>query len=272
MRDSESREPAETGAEGQDADEKARTMWHQVLVDGYEPLRRAHRMFRHLPGMPRCKMCHNPFGGLGGRVVGLMGFKPSRKNPNLCARCCDSLPRGGIELDTAVLFADVRGSTALSRQIDARAFAALMNHFYRTTTNVLIRHDAIIDKLIGDEVMAFFVPGIAGAGYRRQAATAAIELLEAMSGEPALPVGAAVNAGVAYVGNVGADRVMDFTALGDPVNLAARLQAQAAAGEVVMAADLYVAVSDRFPDAEARTLTVRGHETPIGVRVVRVAA
>jgi hypothetical protein len=61
-----------------------------------------------------------------------------------------------------ILFADVRGSTALAEQLGPVAFAALLNRFYRTATDVLIRHGATIDKLIGDEVMAFFVPGFAG--------------------------------------------------------------------------------------------------------------
>src|SRR5260370_19454062 len=99
----------------------------------------------------------------------------------------------------------------------AGAFADLLNRFYRIASDVLIRHEAIIDKLIGDEVMAIFVPGIAGPGYRHEAALAAIELVTAVSREGVLPVGAAVNAGIAFVGNVGADRVVDFTAIGDPV-------------------------------------------------------
>ena len=254
------------------ADDKARAKWQKVLVEGHEPPKRAHRVFRHLPSPPRCKLCHNPFGGVGGRLVGLFGFTPSRKNPNLCSRCCDDLPAGGLELDIAVLFADVRDSSALCERVGAGAFADLMNHFYRTSTAVLIRHDAIIDKLIGDEVMALFIPGIAGAEYRRRAVLAAADLLGALLKDSALPVGAAVVAGVAYVGNVGADQVLDFTALGDPVNTAAHLQAHAAPGEVLLAADLWLAVSGEFPGAEHRDVSVRGRDEPVAVKVVRVPA
>jgi adenylate cyclase len=257
---------------GSGVDEKARAAWRMVLIDGHEPLRRAQRIFRHLPSGPRCKLCHNPFGGVGGLLVGLAGFKPSRKNPNLCARCCDTLPPGGLEVDIAVVFADVRGSTALAERLGASAFAALLNGFYRLATDVFIRHDAVIDKLIGDEVMALFVPGIAGPGYRRQAALATIELVTAVVREGVLPVGAAVNAGTAYVGNVGADRVVDFTAVGDPVNTAARVQAQAAAGEVLLTADLYAEVSKEFPAAEHRTLAIRGREAQVEVYSVRILA
>jgi adenylate cyclase len=251
-------------------DEATRAAWQLVLVDGHERLRRAQRIFRHLPSAPRCKLCHNPFGGVGGRLVGLAGFRPSRKNPNLCARCCDTLPAGGLEMDAAIVFADVRGSTALAEQIWPAPFADLLNRFYRIATDVLIRHDAIIDKLIGDEVMAIFVPGIAGPAYRRQATLAAIELVTATAREPGLPVGAAVNAGAAYVGNVGADGVIDFTAIGDPVNIASRMQGQAAAGEVFISDDMYAEVGERFPGAPHRSLTIRGREGRVGVNVVCV--
>src|SRR5688572_7338974 len=87
--------------------------WEDLLVDGHEPVRRAQRLFRRLPSAPRCKLCQNPFHGIGGKLVGLAGFKPSRKNPNLCAECCEGLPPGGLEIDLAVVFADVRGSTGM---------------------------------------------------------------------------------------------------------------------------------------------------------------
>ena len=131
--------------------------WGKVLTDGHAPLVRARRVFRYLPSAPRCKMCNNPFGGLAGHVLAAAGFRPSRKNPNLCTRCCDALPPGGAEVDIAVLFADVRGSTALGELVVAADFAAFLNRFYVAATRTLMRHDAVIDKLIGDEVMAFFV-------------------------------------------------------------------------------------------------------------------
>ena len=71
--------------------------------------------------------------------------------------CCDRLPPGGAELDIAVLFADVRGSTAYVDS-EGRSAPRWLNQFYNLATEVLVRHDAIIDKLIGDEVMALFIP------------------------------------------------------------------------------------------------------------------
>lgn len=114
---------------------------------------------------------------------------------------------GGAEVEVAVLFADIRGSTALGEQAQTSDYAELLNRFYATATDVLLRHDALIDKLIGDEAMALFIPGVAGPDDRRKAVSAAIDLLHAVgygsAGGPWLAVGIGVNAGRAYVGNVG---------------------------------------------------------------------
>ncbi|CDO86933.1 adenylate cyclase [Mycobacterium triplex] len=237
--------------------------WDKLLAEGHAPLVRARRVFRYLPSAPRCKVCNNPFGGPGGRVFAAAGFSPSRKNPNLCSRCCDALPPGGAEVDVAVLFADIRGSTALGQRGIAADFAALLNRFYAAATQTLLRHDAVIDKLIGDEVMAFFVRGISGPHYRRRAVLAGMELLRAVGyggdGTPWLQLGVAVNAGVAYVGNVGA-AVVDFTALGDPVNLSARMQQHAAGGELLVASGV---ADEMMGTAPRRRLNLRGYDRPI---------
>lgn len=243
---------------------ESEAFWRKILVEGHRPTLISHRLFRLVPSAPRCKMCHNPFGGLGGKFFAAMGFKPSRKNPTLCSKCCDSLPVGGANVDVAILFADVRGSTSLGEQTPPEEFARRMNRFYAIATEVLVAHDAIVDKLIGDEVMALFLPGVAGPAYRRKAAKAAIALLQAEE----LPLGAGVNAGVAYVGNVG-DRVVDFTALGDVVNAGARLASLAASGELLVSEDVYAEIAGDFPDAPKRSVTVRGKEEAIDVRALQ---
>ena len=239
--------------------------WETVLIDGSERLRFGRRLFRWLPHDPRCRMCRAPFAGSGGRVLGLFGRRPSRKSPNLCEPCFEALPDGGIELDVGILFADVRGSTTLGEQATATEFASTLNRFYASATKVLVEHDAIIDKLIGDEVMAIFLPGLAGGAYRRRAAEAAIALARAAHD---LPIGVAANAGTAFVGKVGTGPVIDFTALGDAVNVASRLQSYAQDGQVVLAADLYELVRADHPSGSATRIEVKGREEPIDVVVV----
>jgi adenylate cyclase len=197
----------------------------------------------------------------------VLGRKPSRKNPNLCQYCFDHLPPGGIEIDVGVLFADVRNSTGMGETSTASEFAAQLNRFYAVATEVLIRHDALIDKLIGDEVMGLFLAGLAGPGYRGKAAQAAIDLAVVAD---ELPVGVAANAGVAFVGNVGSGTVLDFTALGDAVNVGARLQSFASPGQVVLSSELYDLVAAAHPGARTDVLQVKGRTEPVQVAVLEV--
>ncbi len=130
---------------------------------------------------------------------------------------------------------------------------------------MIVRHGGLIDKLIGDEVMGLFLPAL-GADYRQRAARAALDLAAEVS---EVPVGVAANAGVAFVGVVGSGSVMDFTALGDVVNVGARLQAHAQSGEVVLADELYTLIAATYPDARRELVHVRGRDEPVHVAVLR---
>jgi class 3 adenylate cyclase len=170
----------------------------------------------------------------------------------------------------------VRGSTALGERLGAGRFFALMNRFYGVATEVLLARGATIDKLVGDGLMALFIPGFCGPEYRRLAALSAEALLHAAGygggGRPWLRLGVGVHAGNAFVGKVGTAEVNDVTALGDTVNTAARLQGEAAPGEAVFSETVYEAVSDRYPRLRRRIVTLRGRTQPPTVRVLRVRA
>jgi len=172
-----------------------------------------------------------------------------------------------------VLFADVRGSTALAEDLGSTQFAALLNRFYAAVSDVLIPSMAIIDKMIGDEVMAFWVPAI-GSDYRKRAVQAAEGILKSMStgpdGDLLLPVGIGVHAGVAYVGKVGSEGVQDFTVLGDVVNTASRMQALAAAGQIVLSEETYAEVADAYPNAPSEAMEVRGKAEPMKLYTITI--
>jgi adenylate cyclase len=240
---------------------EAAAIWTKTLRDGHAPLLLMHKVFRYMPSSPRCKICHNPFGGAGGALVGLFGFRPSRKNPDLCSYCCDALPPGGANVDVAVLFADVRNSSAHAAALGSERFAGGLRHFYVHASEILVRHDAIIDKLIGDEIMALFLPGIAGPTYKDKAARAAIDLLalsgQAYGDEPAFEFGVAAHSGEAYVGNVGTAFSTDLTAIGETVNLAAHLQGAARRGEALLSDPLYRGLSQPIA-ASPRRVTLKG--------------
>lgn len=176
-------------------------------------------------------------------------------------------------MDIAVVFADVRGSTSLGARMDPNAFAVLMNRFYQATTRVLLARGAVIDKMIGDEVMALFIPGLCGREYRALAAEACEALMRAVAygslEEPWLSLGVAAHAGPAFVGNVGGEGVTDFTALGDTVNMAAHLQQEAAVGEALLSEAVCEGLTGRFQQLERRVIRLQGRDEPVPVRVLR---
>ncbi len=146
-----------------------------------------------------------------------------------------------------------------------------MGRFYDTSTDVLVRHDAIVDKFVGDEIIGIFLPAMAGPRHARRAVAAAVELLQRTghggTGEPWVPVGAGINTGLAYVGAIGEGPDTELTAMGDTVNTTARLASAAGAGELL--------VTDSAADnaemggmvAERRVLSLKGKAEPIEVLV-----
>jgi adenylate cyclase len=220
------------------------------------------RLMRRLPSDPRCAICHAPYSGIGGRLVRPLGFGPSRKNPRLCTVCFDKAPVGGVEMDVGILFADVRGFTALAEDRPPDDVAALLNRFYAAAVDVLCRH-AIIDKLVGDEVMALYLPDIFEGDVAEHMLADARDLL-AMA-DPWIELGIGLDFGLAHVGNVGSGEVKDFTAIGDVVNTAARLQGVAESGQIV--ASRRVAPGE-VPDAVARSFELKGKSEAVEAVVI----
>jgi adenylate cyclase len=213
------------------------------------------RLMRALPKDPRCAICRAPFGGVGGRVMRRFGFGPSRKNPRLCAACFEQAPAGGMEMVIGVLFADVRGFTSMAERIEPRASMALLNRFYDAAVEVLCRH-AIIDKLVGDQVMALYLPQLLGDGAVEHMVSDARQLVARAPAE--LEIGIGLDYGRAFVGNVGSGDVKDFTAIGDVVNTAARLQSAAASEEILVSTRVRDFAASDLAGAEARVLRLKG--------------
>lgn len=183
---------------------------------------------------------------------------------------------GGTELEISMLFVDVRGSTRMAEGMTPGSFGQLMNRFYKAATDVLIRTDAVIDKLVGDEVIGLYLPLFTGSNHARPAVLAARELLLATGhGEerdPWLPIGIGVHTGLAYVGTVGGaeDTVSDITALGDNVNVTARLASVAGPGEALISEATCAAGGVDLGELESRHLELKGRSEPISARVLRV--
>lgn len=247
--------------------EQIEAIWRMALTQKHPG------KFAFLPSSPRCVACEQPFGGLGGLLLRLTRYRQSSMNPNMCNYCEEQLPPGGAEVDVAVVFADVRGSTGLAERLGPSGFAALLDRFYRAATEVIVRENGLINKMVGDEVVALYLPS-GGPDYRRAAARSAVELVHAMGygakGGPWLSLGVGAHCGLAYVGRVGSSEVGDFTALGDTMNTAARLQSMANPGEVVFGEELYQEIRDEYPGLEGRSVELRGKEEPVSIRVLQL--
>jgi adenylate cyclase len=251
--------------------------WHDFL-SGTHPHLHDKSPLRFIPSNPRCKLCGAPFGRPGALILRRYGFQPWAKNPKVCGRCfkglsthaamCPGAPGDaevrGAEVELSMLFADVRGSSQLAREMTPMEFTQLMDRFYRFSMDVLVEHDAIIEKFVGDAVVGLFIPFMAGPDHVERAVDAARALLTAAGyGSPEgpwLPLGAGVHTGSAFVGIVGGRDSRDFTALGDPMNIAAHLASQAAAGEILVTQ----AVVDRAPalartNIEPRHVSLKGY-------------
>jgi adenylate cyclase len=239
------------------------------------------RVLRAMPSTPRCGFCGAPFSGVGGRAIAPLGYRPSRKNPNVCAVCVDLAPPGGMTMEIGVLFADLRGFTSESESQTPLEVSAKLRRFYALAEKVFFP-EALIDKLIGDQVMALYVPALMAPAsedvddrLRQHIAHVMLkhtrQLLEragyGSSAEPDFAIGIGLDFGEAFIGNIGDTAVHDFTAVGDVVNTASRLQSHAAGGEVLLSAGL----ARLFPEPVGvpDSLVLKGKQEPVDVRRVR---
>ena len=252
-------------------------LWHKILTEGDPMVKKGRAIFNLLPSNPRCVQCHVPFNGIGSVVAPLIGgSRQSTKNPRYCDACMifNTKFPGGAEIALTMLFVDVRGSTSLAETMSAAEFSRLMNRFYETTINVLVEADAFVDKLVGDEVTALFIPGYAGSEHARRAVEAGQALLRvtghAEPGGPWVPVGVGVHTGIAWVGSIAgaSGAISDFTALGDNVNIAARLASKAGQGEVLISEATCQAARLEIEGLEKRELELKGKSKSVSVRVL----
>jgi adenylate cyclase len=254
-------------------DEQRTESWRRLLTGEDPTLQWLRRHWRHVPSAPRCKVCAAPFAGPGGLLARVVKHGRSTSSPLLCNACFGHLRSaiGGAEIAVSVLFADVRGSTGLAERTSTAGFRALIQQFYAIAARAIDQHDGYIDKFLGDGVMALFIPVLAGENHAGRAVEAAIDVLE-MSRRPDLvaggvEIGVGVHTGTAFVGVVGVGERLDFTALGDTVNVAARLGALAGRGELVVSRAAWERAGRGAPD-EIRSVEVSGRSVPLEVVVI----
>jgi adenylate cyclase len=250
--------------------------WRQTLTGQKPVVPRFRRAFHRIPSAPHCKLCLAPFGGIGGVILKPV-FGPWEKNPQLCKNCIGRLAKmgvGGAEIPVSLLFADIRGSTGLGERLRPADFTALLNAFYRIAADSISGHDGVVDKFVGDEAIGLFIPAYAGHGHAAKAIAAGRQLLAdvgqaSASTAGAIPVGAGVHTGIAFVGTVGSSaEISDFTALGDAVNTTARLAQLAGPGELLVSDEAAIAGHLESAAQEHRTVEIRGREATLDVIVI----
>lgn len=229
---------------------------------------------KRVPSDPRCVSCEAPFKGIGAPFMRAIGRPQSHYNPSLCASCENMARKLGsrAEVPLTMLFADVRGSTSLAEQMGAVEFSSLINRFYTEASNILVKAMGLIDKLIGDEASAFFVPGVAGERHASAALEAAKQILKATGHEdhqgPWVPVGIGIHSGPAVVGAVGQPNgITDITVLGDTANTAARLASNARAGEIIFSDETARQAGISTDGLVSKALDLKGKKQPVNVWV-----
>ncbi len=245
------------------------------FLTGQSPERAAmRRFFSRLPSGPNCKICAAPFAGPGGAVLGHVGFGRFAGNPTICNFCITDLQRKGVqgaEIPVSLLFADIRGSTAIGERLSPTEFRAFLDHFYRISSKAVVGSNGIVDKFVGDEVIGLFFRGISGDDHAAAAIRAGRTLLlragrADVTPTGPIPIGAGVHTGVAFVGSTATDGVVkDFTALGDVVNTTARLAGHAASGQLLVSVEAAMAAGMDTTVLDRRTVEVRGRTEPVEV-------
>lgn len=257
--------------------------WHTSVPDNVKRwqamMNTQRRIYSWLPSDPHCHECGIPMSGFGGSALRFMGSAPSSFSPKLCSACEKSARQYevGAEVELTMIFADVRDSTPLAEAKGPSGFKEVIGRFYKETSKVLIERNAMVNRLMGDQVIALFVPRFVGKNHAQVALGAAMDLLRVTGHgreagkEPWIPVGVGVHTGTAYVGAVGAaEGVTEIAVLGSAANLCARLSSKAAAGEILISEDSVKSGNLDVTGLESRSLELKGVNEPVPVRVMKV--
>ncbi len=190
--------------------------------------------------------------------------------PGLAARIAsspDAVKLGGEKRQVAVLFSDIRGFTALSETMTPEEIASLLSEYFTEMVECVFRNNGTLDKFIGDAVMAQWGAPIGEPDDADRAMRAAMEMMTALeelnvrwraAGRPELAIGIGLNFGEAFAGNIGSERRLEFTVIGDTVNTASRLCSAADAGEILLSDDFRRALRDPPPLAERAPIELKG--------------
>ena len=172
-----------------------------------------------------------------------------------------------------MLFADCRGYTRLTRELGIERLAPITEEFFKASAKIITDHHGIVDHFLGDAVMALFNVPIKHEDHVLRAANAAVRIQEAVDGINTklddgvlLEVGIGIATGTALATNMGSTNCSDYTMVGDSINIASRLQGEAARGEILVTEAGYEQISAAYPGAVPVEFLLKGISQPVAGR------
>jgi len=186
----------------------------------------------------------------------------------------DTLSLGGTNSFITALFSDIRGFTSMSERLKPQEVVQILNEYFADMTPIVFEHQGLLDKFMGDGLMALFGVPYACEEAASNAVVAAIEMQRRMVrvnedltalGLSKIAIGIGINTGTATVGYIGSRDRTDYTAIGDTVNLAARLEKQAGAGQIIISRFTFEALSQKFPVRPCDQIRVKGKQEPVQI-------
>jgi len=210
------------------------------------------------------------------KIRGAFSFYVNPSVVNEMLKNPEKLKLGGDKKELSVLFSDIRGFTTLAEEMEPETLVNLLNEYLTDMTNVVFEFDGLLDKYIGDAVMAVFGAPLEQTDHPMKACRTALKMLERLGkmqqkweaeGTPRLDIGIGINTGPMVVGNMGSERRFDYTVMGDSVNLASRLEGinKEYGTRVVISEFTYDKVKDDFFCRELDAVRVKGKVRPVKI-------
>ena len=190
----------------------------------------------------------------------------------------DDIPLVGKRVQATVLFSDIRGFTSLSENYDPQRIVAMLNTYFSAMVDIIFKNKGTLDKYIGDGILAFFGAPIVRTGHADSAVTTAIEMmskLDELNKELALPdplrIGIGIHSGEAIVGNIGSQRKMEYTIIGDTVNTASRVEGltKELKADILITEETFSRLKGNYLIVPEREIVMRGKTRPIMLYCVK---
>ena len=186
----------------------------------------------------------------------------------------DSLNLGGTESEITILFSDIRGFTSMSEKLSPTEIVKLLNKYFKSMIDVVFKYNGTLDKIVGDELMVLYGVPLKGEDDTDNAVKTAIKMFQALDkfnekivkeGYKPFKIGIGINKGKAVSGNIGSEQQMNYTVIGDTINLGARLCSHAKSGEILISSSVKGVISNDYDFKKIPSIEVKGKSKPIDV-------